>query len=351
MSTASSPATPHSGNLNPEGFISQQVSRIRRNLCIANGIALAILLFFAWLTSGYYYCFFRGPRLVTPDQMLEIAKSPGSGNLLDYVEMHDQVLVSTGLYEESTNDDKVYSINPYYLVAIGEKFLLVKTEDKAPSGKVLRGPVAAVYSKPDQSAHAMLLSARPDLRSRLLPIILNDAAAFNVAGYIGLVFFTPLFLLCTYNLVKAVHGLGGWALHPVTRALVSHGDPFQLASQIDAEVASDTTIIVGKVTLTEQWLLHRSVFALQVISLPTIVWCYHLVLNGSHIAVLHLRSGKSISIPMKEAFVASLLREVQTRIPWVQTGYSSEMHRQWQKDRGPLTAQVDLRMQAYLAKR
>jgi len=340
---------PASGAFGPSSFIAQQVSRIRRNLLIANGICLAFLLFFAWLASGYYYFFFRGPKEVTGEQLVQLAQNPGNGNLLEYVKLQDQEMLPTGIQEESTTDDKVYSVNPYYLVAIGEKLLLVKTEKPVPPRFSLLGPVSAISAKADVEARDLLLQTRPDLRQRLLPVMLNGAAAFNVAGYVGLVLLLPFFVLCSYNIVRGLHGLGGLALHPVTRSLSRLGDVLQVASQIDAEVQKGTMYKLGKATVTEQWLLIPTTFGLTVVSLPNIVWGYHFVAGHTHALVLQLRTKSHVAINMADKEIDALLREIHSRVPWIRLGYTSELHRNWQKNRDTIIAEVDQKMQAYLA--
>ncbi|MFO0883112.1 MAG: hypothetical protein U0894_02815 [Pirellulales bacterium] len=346
---SSSDSHPASGTLGPSSFITQQVSRVRRNLLIANGICLAFLLLFAWLASGYFYFFFRGPKEVTGEQLVQLAENPGNGNLLEYVTFPDQEMLPTGLQEESTSDDKVYSVNPYYLVAIGDKLLFVKTEKPVPPRFSLLGPVSAISTKADIEARDLLLRARPDLRERLLPITLNGAAAFNVAGYIGLAFLSPLFLLCAFNVVRGLHGLGGIALHPVTRSLCRYGDALQIAGQIDAEVQKETAFQLGKATVTEQWLLIPYAFGLSIVSLPSIVWGYHLVVGQGHAIVLQLRNKSQVALNMADKDIDALLREIHTRVPWIKLGYSAELYRNWLKSRDTIIAEVDQKMQAYLA--
>ncbi|MGV3605579.1 MAG: hypothetical protein ACO1RA_04160 [Planctomycetaceae bacterium] len=346
---SASDSHPASGTLGPSSFITQQVSRVRRNLLIANGICLAILLFIAWLASGYFYFFFRGPKEITGDQLVELAQNPGNGNLLEYVRFPDQEMLPTGIQEESTTDDKVYSVNPYYLVAIGEKLLLVKTEKPVPPRFSLLGPVSAISVKSDVEARDLILQTRPDLRQRLLPITLNGAAAFNVAGYIGVAFLLPFFVLCSYNIVRGLHGPSGLALHPVTRSLSRLGDVLQVASQIDAEVQKGTMYKLGKTTVTEQWLLIPTTFGLTVVSLPNIVWGYHLVVGQTHAIVLQLHTKSHVAVNMADKEIDALLREIHSRVPWIKLGYNSELYRNWQKNRDTIIAEVDQKMQAYLA--
>lgn len=340
---------PSSGTLGPSSFIAQQVTRVRRNLLIANGICLGFLLFFAWLASGYFYFFFRGPKEITGEQLVQLAQKPGNGNLLEYAKFQDQEMLPTGIQEESTSDDKVYSINPYYLVAIGEKLLLVKTEKPVPPRFSLLGPVSAISAKADVEARDLLVKARPDLSPRLLPIMLNGAAAFTVAGYIGIAFLSPLFLLCSFNVVRGLQGLGGFALHPVTRSLSRLGDVLQVASQIDAEVQKGTMYKLGKATVTEQWLLVPSTFGLTIVSLPNIVWGYHLVVGHGHALVLQLRTKSHVAINMADKDIDALLKEIYSRVPWIKLGYTNELYRNWQKNRDTIIAEVNQKMQAYLA--
>src|SRR5207248_2073695 len=109
-----------------DGWVAEQVRRASRNSLLWNGVVLAIMLALVGWSGNYFYHFFRGPQPVDDAAILQWAANPGNGNLLAYVEMRDRKLLPTGWQEVSTSDDAVYSVVPYFMTPIGDKFLIVK---------------------------------------------------------------------------------------------------------------------------------------------------------------------------------------------------------------------------------
>ena len=186
-------------------YITTHVSRSSRNLLIWNGLFAAILLALAALCGKYYLNFFRGPLPVDDAYLLQAAANPGNG-LIAYVEVKDPKLAPAGWKEESLSDDHIYETTPYFFLPVGDKLLLVKTHPER-DGNRLIGPLQAIHVKTDMNVRDALIADAPELRDKLLPIMLNGAAAFTVAGYIGLAIFIPAMLLCVINLTRALWGL------------------------------------------------------------------------------------------------------------------------------------------------
>jgi hypothetical protein len=322
-------------------FIERQFKRVSRNLLIANGIVIGLIVLIGWISSTYYVGFFRGPLPVSEDDILAAARRSGSG-LIAYVEMADRELIPTGYLEESSKNGKVYSVIPYFFTPIGDKLLLVKTYSAA-DGKRLVGPLQYTSVKTDKDAYDAIVAQHPELNGQILPIMLNGAAAYNVAGYIGLALFLPLLLLCTYNVGKAFCGLTAPLLHPVARALSRFGEPHDIAESIDNEISQGDCPTFGKALLTRSWLLRPTVFGMIICRPADIVWVYVSVINGDHIATLWLRNGKGMGVPLKKEATERLLAEIVARAPWVERGYDAEKMRRWKRQRTEFLAAVDQR--------
>lgn len=323
-------------------FITTHVSRTSRNLLIWNGLVVALLLAIILPFGGPYYVnFFRGPIPVDDAYLLQAAKHSDSG-LIAYVELADRPLLPTGWKELSLQDERVYSTTPYFYVAVDDKLLLVKTDPER-DGHRLVGPLQGIHVKTDVEVRDALVAAHPELKDRLLPIMLNGAAAFTVAGYVGLALFIPAFLLCGFNIARALWGLNFPPLHPIARTLARYGEPQQIAAQIDKEVAEGPATTIGPVTVTSLWLLRPTVFGLVACPLSEVVWAYHLVFNGSHMAVVYLRNGRNFGVPLKAAVVPQLLQEIYARIPWVERGCDNATLKRWRTQRQEFLADIERR--------
>ena len=179
-----------------------QPQRPKRRRPIASLIVLALVGVSLWLLSTYYYFFFHGPVPADDARLLADAAPARLSWLIDYVRIDDRELLPSGYEERNTRNGKVTSVHPYWLLPVGDKLLLVMTESRADT-RHLVGPVSTISMKSTVEVRDKMLAEHPELKDRLLPIMLNAAAAYNVFGYIGLVFFPLVTLLCLFNIVRA----------------------------------------------------------------------------------------------------------------------------------------------------
>jgi hypothetical protein len=169
---------------------------------IWSGLGLVLLALFAGFSGNYYLNFFRGPLRVNDDYLLAVAAKPASG-LIAYVQLESPQLVPTGFTEEASRGEKVYESTPYFFVEVRDKLLLVKTHPERDGGR-LTGPLQAISAKVDVDVRNRLVANDPALREKLLPMIINGAAAFTVAGYLGLAIFIPAAALCSFFFARAI---------------------------------------------------------------------------------------------------------------------------------------------------
>lgn len=167
-----------------------------------NGLGLGLLVLFAAFSGNYYLNFFRGPVRVDDAYLLSAAATPASG-LIAYVELDRPRLIPTGFSEEASRDENVYESTPYFFVEVKDKLLLVKTHPERDGAKLI-GPLQAISAKVDVDVRDRLVSNDPTLRDKLLPMIINGAAAFTVAGYLGLAIFIPAAGTCSFFLFRAI---------------------------------------------------------------------------------------------------------------------------------------------------
>jgi hypothetical protein len=165
-----------------EDFIEQQICRVSRRLLLWNSIIVALVAIVVCLLWSYLGWFFHGPELEDDAFILDAAKGP-TQSLIAYVELRDRRLVPTGYVEESSRNGKVYSTMAYYFIAVDGQSMLVKAPSNA-QGQKLVGPLESISVKVDQDALAAIVAKNPQLRDRILPVMLNASAAFNVFGYV-----------------------------------------------------------------------------------------------------------------------------------------------------------------------
>jgi hypothetical protein len=283
--------------------------------------------------------FFHGPQLVDDAYILNAAKGPPS-SLIAYVEMHDRQLLPTGYVEESTQDGSVYSTMPYFFVAVGDKLLLVKAPRDA-QGKILVGPLQTTLVESDKQAVEAIVRKKPELDEKILPIMLNAAAAFPVFGYVFLALVSPIIALCGFNIARAL--VGKSRMHPVMRGLARQGDPWEVVQAVDTEMAEATSVQqVGKAYLTLNWLVRPTIFGVIACRLDDIVWAYHAKISGDNVAVFAFRNGQMVGVPLHKN-TPEFLAQVAQRVPWIEKGWTKEKAKAWRTQRADFIAQVESR--------
>jgi hypothetical protein len=324
----------------PENFIRQQMRRVSRNRLIGNGVVVGLVALAVWGLWFYLRWFFHGPQLADDAFILTAAKeSPSS--LIAYVELHDRPLVPTGYVEESSKHGKVYSTSPYYFIAVGDKLMLVKADTDS-QGQKLVGALRSISVQTDQQALDAIVAKDPTLRDRILPVMLSaSGSSFNVFGYVVLGMLTPILVLCGYNIARVV-GRGQAARHPVLRRLERHGAPEEVAQAIDAEMAEETVLKLGKAFLTRNWLLRPTNFGLIVCRLDDIVWAFHAIITGDNVVSLAFRDGRMMGVPLHRN-TPEVLAQIYKRVPWAERGWDIETQKRWRTQRAAFLAAVDSR--------
>jgi len=329
-------------------WIASQVRRASRNSLIWHGVTLLCIAAIGWLSSNYYYNFFLGPFPYDDAKLLKAAENPGSGGLLAYIELNDRQLIETGWREISTADGKPYSEVPYFMTPVGDKLMIVMAEDAA-EGRRLVGPLYKVHER-EARVISQMEQKHPEMKGKFLPVQLNGVAAFRVIGVIGLVVLIPISFLCLFNIAKALWSLQHPAAHRIARQLARFGDPKDIAAGIDREMSAGPVTRYGKSLLTSLWLLRPTAFGMITIHLPDIVWMYHLEQVESF-AVLCLRTGKAVPVPLRGQQVEQLLAEIHERVPWVLYGYDLERLKAWRTSQADIIALSDRQRSEHLAKK
>lgn len=328
------------------GWIAGQVRRASRNSLIWNGVGLLAIALVAWFSGNYYYNFFYGPFPYDDAQILQAAEHSGNGGLLAYIQLTDRRLIETGFENVMSEDGKRRYSNPYSMTPVGDKMMIVMTE-RIVDAKHLVGPLSKLGTI-ESGLIADLENLHPELRGKFLPIYLNEAAAFKVIGYLGLLVGIPVLFLCLFNISRASWSLQHPASHRMMWQLAKFGDPIDVATGIDREMAAGPVAKYGKSLLTSLWLLRPTAFGMIAVPLSDIVWMYHLKQSESF-AVLCLRTGKTIAMPLRGEQVDKLLREVSERVPWALDGYDVETLKMWRKKPADVAALSDQQRAKHLA--
>ncbi len=325
-----------------ETWTTSQVLRATRNSLIWNGISLGLLLVVVWLTSDYLCYFFRGPAVVTDQQLLAAIERNGQRSLIEYVELHDRKLLPTNWQEVTTRDGALHTEFPFFLLPVGERSMILVLARSEHDGRHLVGPLGGTREL-EQRVIKAVVDKHPDYAGRILPVVLSNVAAFNVAGYILLALLIPWGAYCLWNVVRAVMARVNPSSHPIETQLAKIGDPSTLAASINDEMRLGPVEQIGKACLTPSWILRPTVFSARCVRLEDVVWAYQVNQSSETFVVLCQRNGNVATILLKPQQAAATVATLARRVPWAFIGYDVNRFKQWQKSRATIIEQVDAR--------
>lgn len=328
-----------------DAYIAGQIARTNRNLLVWNAILLAAVLCIAGLMHTYLDCFFRGPFPANDATLLAAAERTQGSGLISWVELRNRKLLPTGWTEVSTSNDVPYERLPYYLMPVGHSGDMILVQTHASGAHI----VATLYSVPrdiQNGVIAPIVKKHPELRGKILPVMLNGAAAFRVAGYILLPILALFALLGVFNVARAILRGGDPSRHPIVRRLAK----YDLAARVDSAVASSSAQRFGKALLADSLLLRPTPFGMQILDLRETVWSYPLKFNGSPVAVFCQSDGKTHALALKAQEVSQLLKRAAQQVPWAFFGFDAARHKEWRKNKTAIIAEVQSRRDAYMAR-
>ena len=332
---------PRTPNLDAD-WTESQVLRATRNSLIWNGISLACLLILLWLTGDYFYYFFRGPAAVNDAQLLAVIERNKTRALIEYVELRVRTLIPINWQEVTTRDGNPRSSTPFFLLPVGERSLIAVLAESQADGQHLLGPLSGAREL-DMRVISAVVRKHPEYEGRILPIVLSNVAAFNVAGYVLLVFLVPWGTYCVWNVSKAAMARVNPSSHTIEQKLARLGDSASLAASINQETKADSALQFGNAVLTDSWILRPTVFGATCVRLADVVWAYHLQRTSESFVVLYLRTGKISAVFLKRQQADDLVTAIGKRAPWALIGYDSDRLKQWRKNRAEIIRQSDER--------
>jgi hypothetical protein len=344
-----------------QGFIGKEIQRTNRNLLLTNlgmvGIPLAIGIF-GW---SYWGGFFGGPKLVANQDLISdpsrylghYIKIVGSGNLeTGMQEISQRKSKSTGEVKSETVTARLILVKLSGDKSSSERGIFVKLENDAPAANTAAGTIESMSSFVEQE-----IKSFPD-RDLILPVVVNAKHGFHNPGYWGLAIGSIGGLIGAINLGKWKQRQENINLHPIVEKLNQYGTAEMVAHEIDREFDSQNVVVHKQTKISNNWLIQKQSFDLEIKKIVDIVWIYFQVTkhrtNGiptgkTFATICHDRHGKKIEIPGSEAEVMGLIEQIYTRVPWAIVGHTDEIKLAWEKDRANLISFVDENRQKYEA--
>jgi hypothetical protein len=338
---------------NPPGadVLRQVVASQARSAAIARSVVAAVLIVVVLLNGESVRWFFDGPREASLANAAALSTHA-------YVRVTDGKLVDSGLRERTTRTrngvpvgSPTTSATYGLLVEPGGQLMLVKANgSRLPTGSAFEGVLTPVTAEEARQVNVLLKEANLPPGTSVLPMRL-DVQHIDATSLVVDVILSALAALMLVLAARAVLV----SLRPATHAVFTRLNSSDWGKRLLDEIASTRTKFSG-VTLLRSGLVSRGwLFSTTVDARPpeAIVWAYQKVtttkvygvvpVSKSNALVLALRDGQRLHANNGERDIHSLLGWLQTNMPWVPLGYSSELESMYQRRRTELVAAVDAR--------
>ena len=157
-----------------------------------------------------------------------------------------------------------------------------------------------------------------------------------------------LFILACRNIVLFWKRNKNPSLHPINKRISRFGPLKDLVAILNKEVI-ETKSSLGKVIITESWLLKPSFFDLEIVHLGELAWAYNNVTthytNGvktgtSITTVIYKVDGKRFEIAGNQFNPNLVINAIMSKAPWVICGYSDELKTLWNSKNSEFFAAV-----------
>ncbi len=329
-------------------LVARQVARTNRNLLLFSALTALTVLGAAAAANVYYLNYFAGARTTSLEALAADRALPSR-----------YFVTVEGAPQETGFDAITRKLSKYTREEIGRevtaRYLLMQQGDrtlvvKAPPKGELGNEVTGYLREQESSEREVFSGVRADDPELLLSPWVLDATGFRTRGTVGLVAMGLGLFIAWVAFSRWSKRGGNPKEHPLHKRLAALGDPAALAAKLDAEAPAARK--VGRVSLTPSFVLHERTFGFDVIPCDQLVWIFKKVtahkkafvtVSRTYEALLRARDGEELTVAGKEKVIDELLQEVLQRAPYVVGGYSEELERLWQKERGQLVAAVDAR--------
>jgi hypothetical protein len=344
--------------MNQKSTIDLHIGRTNRNLLVVNSVVIALL---AWGFSSAWRSIdnaLHGPFQISSAELGSI-KDPN--NLAHYyVKVTGNKIFDTGYQavdqstDSTTNKVESETVTGEFLgLVIDQRILLVQAPTSTQSVTFV-GALLPIPGQIKQTVIGAMDKQAPGISTRFLPAML-DASDFTTPIYITWAFWGSIFLLSSWNVLKALYRFSERENHPIWKALAKYGNSKIVANEINTEFREPDTVKIEAADLSRSWLLLGSVFGVKLIRLADLVWMHtkktrhwhgFIPLGTSNTVRFYTADKKKFeTIPSQKC--EELIAAVKQRAPWTSVGYTNELRTQWRKNpTAMIQACKDLQAQA-----
>ncbi len=331
-------------------YLEKQVSRTNRNLFLIVLLFGALVVGLGAISRKAVVGLLEGARPVNQKFLNGISDLNALER--DYVSLKGSRNIDAGYQATLVSDSGSRSFDgEFHVLEIGGQYLIVRTPVKNDTRLSFTGLLQAFPENPGTQIVADAEKAVPGLKDKFYPFMLNASEKPDL-WLVGI--FAAGLLVFLWYLVQWVRRSGNPERHPMMRANAQHGTFAEINQAFESENAN--AIKVGRVRMTDSWLLLQAFAGLSLTKVSEILWAYQKVTqhrtNGiptgkSFAVVLKLRDGTERQLVMRKAQAEQMFENLAEQIPWMILGYTNDLNKLWSQDRAAFEAAVAERRAAY----
>lgn len=316
---------------------------------------LVLLLSLGFSDFRYVYNFLGGPYEVGRtelDTVGDIERTPHC-----FIRVTGDKCYDTGLQQISVTSSHGRETGrsveaSYHLLAIGRKFLLVKSEE-APH-TTCEGELVGMSS--DLVTQLYDSKEMQEIRGQVYPFLLKEKA-FREPGYIFTGVLALYLVFFFWQVIPAWRHFQDPSSHPVSERIRSWNASLDLSEAIRQELAASRFRRIPGWSMTERFVVLRSLFSFNVLRLEDMLWAYKKVTRHSvnlipthktYEAVLCF-PGEVATISGKEKKVHEALEFAAQRAPWALLGFSDDRNHLFCRNKDEFRQIVEQRRAKWVA--
>lgn len=237
-------------------------------------------------------------------------------------------------------------VKPYWAMQVGNRVLMVKSVTRPVT--TVTGLLRAIPG--DLASDVFPKDMPADERAKFFPLMLDTDDFGTAETYLAY----TLLVLAVFGTIAWIgwRRLSGKSVHPAVKRASGWGELHEVSSRIEQEYQHANKLRMKGWRLTENYLIHNSVFSFDVFRLDDLIWAYPSVvrhryggiipIGKTHSAAMHFLDGDANPAGGKRV-VAQMLSAVQARVPWALMGYSDQLSSVWKSERQTFIDEVQKR--------
>ena len=332
-------------------IVLKAVRRSNRLMLTAGIVFLLIVAAGIYLDRNNLISFFTGPREMATQELVQLDNVDTLSRL--WVTVKGSSVIDTGWQNYTESDSGTKTINSAYAgLAVGKRYLLIEISGEINEKTLPETFTGALKNIPSDVSDQVIADIRqqsPSLAKQFLPVMLDTANFRNTIIFPGGIFLVAGIIIGLVLLYMGVRRTINPLRHPFMKALARYGDPKQLSETITYEMGNNHTQVGKNIHVTPHWLIFGPGGNFQAAQLQNVAWAYQKVvqhrtygINTRKTYEAHVwdQQGKLITFMGSQNQVIEALQAIGQAASWAVIGYSTDLDKQWRKDRAGFVAAV-----------